>query len=99
MRKRLENFYEEIAQQFEQRGAEVIRSPFCRLENEFAQSGKYSEFQRIIFIHKRVKSSKDIAHKDRKIFPSYPNAITGRQELNPSARIMFLSYGNLSGKD
>lgn len=43
MRKRLENFYEEIAQQFEQRGAEVIRSPFCRLENEFAQSVRHFE--------------------------------------------------------
>ena len=61
---------------------------FRKSRQEFAQSGKYSEFQRIIFIHKRVKSSKDIAYKDRKIFPSSPNAKTGRPEFHPSARII-----------
>lgn len=36
MRPRLEAFYEKIAAIFEARGLEVVRTPFCRLEDEFA---------------------------------------------------------------
>ena len=34
-RARMEAFYEKIANQLEQRGLTVIRSPFCRLQEEF----------------------------------------------------------------
>ncbi len=35
IRPRLETFYETLACEFEKRGFEVVRSPFCRLEPEF----------------------------------------------------------------
>lgn len=35
LRPRLEAFYEKVAEEIEKRGAEVVRSPFCRLKNEF----------------------------------------------------------------
>ena len=35
-RDRLEPFYETLACAFEQKGVEVVRSPFCRLAPEFA---------------------------------------------------------------
>ncbi len=38
MRPRLNAFYETIATEIEKRGAEVVRSPFCRLENEFRET-------------------------------------------------------------
>ena len=38
VRPRLEAFYETIATMLEEKGVEVVRSPFCRLEREFAQA-------------------------------------------------------------
>lgn len=38
MRPRLEAFYEKIATVFEDRGIEVVRTPFCRLEDEFSSA-------------------------------------------------------------
>ena len=44
MRPRLEEFYEKIAKKFEERGVEVVRTPFCRLEDEFrAAVGSYEQ--------------------------------------------------------
>ena len=37
-RKRLEPFYETLACAFEKNGVDVVRTPFCRLESEFAQA-------------------------------------------------------------
>lgn len=35
LRERLEPFYETMAKGFEEKGIEVVRSPFCRIESEF----------------------------------------------------------------
>lgn len=35
VRPRMNAFYETVAQEFEKRGMEVVRSPFCRLKDEF----------------------------------------------------------------
>ncbi len=43
LRPRLEAFYENIALKFEEKGIEVVRSPFCRLENEFISAVKSFE--------------------------------------------------------
>jgi len=44
LRPRLEHFYEETAQSLEARGFCVLRTPFCRLEEEFSQA--IAEFER-----------------------------------------------------
>ena len=38
IRPRLEAFYETLAQTFEKRGVEVVRTPFCRLDSEFREA-------------------------------------------------------------
>ncbi len=43
LRPRLESFYDEIADTFTSKGAEVVKAPFCRLETEFKDSVKLFE--------------------------------------------------------
>jgi len=43
LRPRLESFYDEIADIFTSKGAEVVKAPFCRLETEFKDSVKLFE--------------------------------------------------------
>lgn len=45
-RDRLEPFYETLARAFEEKGIEVVRSSFCRLEEEFKNAvNKFEENQ------------------------------------------------------
>ena len=47
MRGRLERFYGEIAEQFQNQGVQVVRVPFCRLKAEFEHAIKTFERQRV----------------------------------------------------
>ncbi len=54
VRPRLNAFYETIAVEFEKRGLEVVRSPFCRLKNEFkatATSFERAEVDAMVTLH------------------------------------------------
>ena len=47
VRPRLNEFYEKVAVIFEEKGVEVVRSPFCRLANEFEDSVKLFEKENV----------------------------------------------------
>lgn len=47
LRPKLEAFYETIAKEIETRGAEVVKSPFCRLEKEFKGTVKNFEKEKV----------------------------------------------------
>ena len=47
MRPRLDAFYETIAKEIEQRGAEVVKTPFCRLKNEFESAISFFESEKV----------------------------------------------------
>ncbi len=54
LRKRLEAFYEEVAKEFESRGFDVMRVPFCRLVPEFEAAVKKFEDEKsdvIVTLH------------------------------------------------
>ncbi len=46
-RPRFNEFYEKVAVMFEQKGVEVVRSPFCRLANEFEDTVKLFEKENV----------------------------------------------------
>jgi len=47
MRIRLEKFYNDIVQKFEKQEISVVKSPFCRLKNEFFEAVKLFETERV----------------------------------------------------
>ena len=54
IRPRLESFYEKLAKMMEERGMEVIRSPFCRVKNEFEDAVQLFELKNadvIVTVH------------------------------------------------
>ena len=53
-RDRMEPFYETLAQELEKRGAQVVRSPFCRIKEEFQRTValfKKEEVDAIVTLH------------------------------------------------